>query len=68
MKILNRDKTHFMQTSAEGTHQVKFGKVNEVLALIDTILDGENGDIKKDNKTCNALVAINSDDSDKSTN
>lgn len=41
MKILNREKTHFMQPCADGTRHVRFGKVNEVSALIDTILDGE---------------------------
>jgi hypothetical protein len=48
MKILNREKTHFMQRNADGTNSVKFGKVSEVHGLIDAILDAEpNKDSKK---------------------
>lgn len=58
MKILNRAKTHFMQKSEHGTHQVKFGKVKDVQASIDDILDGENHQNKVDanNLTSNKQV------------
>lgn len=63
MKILNREKTHFMQPSADGDRNVKFGKVNEVHALIDTILDG-----KKDNNTDKKLHVVSADKTDQSNN
>lgn len=48
MKILNREKTHFMERNADGTYSVKFGKVAEVRELIDAILDaGPNKDFKQ---------------------
>ncbi len=41
MKILNPEKTHFMRPDKHGEYTVKFGKVEDVHAAIDEILDGE---------------------------
>jgi hypothetical protein len=39
IKILNREKTHFMRQDECGACKVKFGKVDEVYAVINNILN-----------------------------
>ncbi|MBX9676660.1 MAG: hypothetical protein K2V71_08680 [Methylotenera sp.] len=63
MKILNREKTHFMQKNVSGTGNVKFGSMSEVSALIDNILDGE-----KEKNPSQILILVDTDKSEKSNN
>lgn len=39
MKIINREKTHFLQPDTSGVYSVKYGTLAEVHAMIDSILD-----------------------------
>jgi hypothetical protein len=41
VKILNSKKTHFVQPSKDGRRYVEFGTVNEVQAVINSILDAK---------------------------
>lgn len=63
MRILNREKTHFMQANALGTYSVKFGSVVEVNALIDRIL----GDVH-DRKPIDIAAVFEMTEIQKSTN
>lgn len=45
MKILNKEKTHFMQADEKGAYKVKFGTVSEVDKAINTILNNSKPSI-----------------------
>jgi len=59
MKILNRAKTHFMKKSESGTYNVVFGKVKDVHALINDILDGESNKVADSSNVNNIEQASN---------
>ena len=48
MKILNKEKTHFMQADVNGAYKVKFGTVSEVDKAINTILNNSKTSIVLD--------------------
>ena len=39
MKIINKEKTHFMKKASNGLHYVKYDTIENVHLLINTILD-----------------------------
>ena len=55
MKILNKQKTHFLKTSKCGLHQIKYDTVENVNFLINNILD--NG-TKNNTKNMHSTTAF----------